>query len=56
VTHAEAVAANVDDVTVMKKPVDQCGGHDFISEDLRDSPSGRRENKLLARSLNERYR
>jgi hypothetical protein len=32
-THAEAVAADVDDMIVMKVPVDQCGVDDFISQD-----------------------
>src|SRR5690606_40246716 len=33
-THAEAVAADVDDVAVMEEPVDQRRGHDFIAEDF----------------------
>jgi hypothetical protein len=32
--HAVAVAADIDQVTVMQDPVDQGSRHDFISEDL----------------------
>jgi hypothetical protein len=32
--HAEAVAADVDDVTVMDQAIDQRVGHRFIAEDL----------------------
>ena len=32
--HPEAVAPDVDDVTVVKEPVDQRGGHDFVTEDF----------------------
>jgi hypothetical protein len=32
--HLIAVTADVDDVAVMHKSVDQSGGHDFIAEDL----------------------
>ena len=34
VPDAVAVAADVDDVTVMQEPVDQRAGHDVIAEDL----------------------
>jgi hypothetical protein len=32
--HPVAVAADVDDVTVMDEPVDQGAGHDLVAEDL----------------------
>ena len=34
VTHPVAVAADVDDVTVVQEPVDQCGGHDVVAQDV----------------------
>ena len=33
-THAVAVAADVDDVTVVQQPVDECRGHDLVAQDL----------------------
>lgn len=30
----EAVTPDVDDVAVMREPVDQCGGHRFVAERL----------------------
>ena len=33
-THAEAVAADVDDVAMVQEPVDQRSGHDFVAKDL----------------------
>ncbi len=33
-THPKAVASDVDDVTVVKEPIDQRGGHDFITKDV----------------------
>ena len=33
-THPVTVAADVDDVAVMKEPVDERGGHDFVAEDV----------------------
>lgn len=33
-THAEAVAADVDDVTVVQQAIDERGGHDLVAQDL----------------------
>ena len=33
-THPVAAAADVDDVTVVQEPIDECGGHDLVAQDL----------------------
>ena len=38
-THAVAVAADVDDVTVVQQPVDECRGHDLVAQDLASHSS-----------------
>jgi GNAT superfamily N-acetyltransferase len=50
--HPEGVAADVDDVAAVKKPVDQRGGHDLVAEDLAPlMPTFERAGEILRQLL-----
>ena len=36
--HPVAVAPHIDDVAAMQQPIEQCGGHDLVTEDPAPTP------------------
>jgi hypothetical protein len=55
--HPEAVAPDVDDVTVVQEPIDQGGRHDFVSKDLapllKALATGQHDGRMLIAAARE---